>query len=261
MSGVPITVNALPAVTPTGADSVPVWDSESGLQGRVTITNLGGVFAMLTGAIFTGDVTAPRLLSLAADLGTGPGAILRLERNNNASTTAPGSVVVRQANNSMSTIWPDNSGIWRTAPLPSGVSNGDIATGTVIGTQTSSLDAKDIAGDALPAEEVLALVAEGAAAVRRFVYKAPVWPEYDDEGNVVGEIVGDRPNGGEEFSGVIVDYAGRYGTDRDEAHPNGKSLNTINAIGDLLIAVNYLSEQLAVALLRIETLEAGETGP
>ena len=262
MSGVPVTIPNLPSVTPDTPDSVVVYDSSAGLTGRSPISGLGNIFALLSGAVFTGDLTAPRHLSVATDLGTSPGAIIRLERNTNATTAAPGSVVIRQANNVAAALWPDNSAIWRTSPLASGVTSGDISSGTVVGSQSSSLDVKDVLGEALDAVDVLALVAEGAAAVRRFVYKAPVWPVVDDDGNLTGEeITGERPNGGEEYSGVIVDYAGRYGTDRDDAHPNGKSLNTINAIGDLLIAVTYLSEQLAVALLRIEALElAGEVG-
>jgi hypothetical protein len=42
---------------------------------------------------------------------------------------------------------------------------------------------------------------------------------------------------------VIVDYAPRYGMDRDPAHPAGKSLNLINVVGDLLRAVAWLIER------------------
>ena len=66
-------------------------------------------------------------------------------------------------------------------------------------------------------------------------------------------VEGPRPYGGEEFSGVVVDYAARYGMDRDAAHPAGKSLNTINSTGDLLIAVNYLAGRVADLEARLET--------
>ena len=65
-----------------------------------------------------------------------------------------------------------------------------------------------------------------AAAVRRFTYKNGSF-------------------GGEEFSGLVVDYAPRYGMDRDADHPAGKSLNVVTAIGDLMIAVDYLAGRVA----------------
>ena len=81
-------------------------------------------------------------------------------------------------------------------------------------------------GAPLSADAILTHIQAGAAAVRRFVYKSNAY-------------------NGEEFSGLIVDYAARYGMDRDDEHPAGKSLNVINAIGDLMIAVTDLAGRVA----------------
>jgi len=257
MSGVPITIPALPAVSPATADQVALWDTDLGIQGKSTLTNLGSVLALLTGATFTGVVAAPSINAFVGDNGAGGGGILIADNNQNVTTPAPGSTRMDKAVGGGSFfLFPDDSNILRfTTSTPT---NANYATGNVIGTQTSSLDTKDVLGEALPAEEVLALIAEGAAAVRRFQYKAVLNPVYDNEGNETGEFVeGPRPYGGEEFSGVVVDFAGRYGTDRDAAHPNGKGLNTINSTGDLLIAVNYLAGRVAELEAR---LEAGVSG-
>ena len=255
MSGVPVTIVQLPAVTPDAADSLPLWDQSAGLTGRSTVTGMGNVFALLTGAVFTGTVNSTDILGvLKNDNGAGGGGRVVANRNPNASTPAAGSFSSQNVNGGSVRLWADASNIWRTA-----TSDPTFATdtgGTVVGAQTSSLDQKDVAGDPLPPDEILALIAEGAAAVRRFQYKAVTWID-----EVTGEtMTGARPSGGEEFSGVVVDYAGRYGTDVDEAHPNGKSLNTINVTGDLLIAVNYLAGRVAELEARLETAVAAIAG-
>jgi len=261
MSGVPITIPALPTVAAAAADQVALWDTDVGIQGKATIDGLGAVLAKLSGASFSGPVStagvAQGFTVNGFDNGSSSGGIVRIGVNTNASTPAPGSTRMDKAVGGGSFfLFPDDSNILRfTTSTPT---NANYATGNVIGTQTSSLDTKDVLGEALPAEEVLALIAEGAAAVRRFQYKAVLNPVYDNEGNETGEFVeGPRPYGGEEFSGVVVDFAGRYGTDRDAAHPNGKGLNTINSTGDLLIAVNYLAGRVAELEAR---LEAGVSG-
>jgi len=42
----------------------------------------------------------------------------------------------------------------------------------------------------------------------------------------------------------VVDYASRYGMDRDQANPHGKALNTPVAIGDLMASILVISERL-----------------
>lgn len=255
-----VTMNSvtIPNVTPAGGDLILLWDASAGANGECSINDLiallQSTFATLAGGntltgaqtvtgtiAASGTVTASLYFASVNDNGTGAGPFIRLERNNSASTPAPASVVIRQGNNAWSTLWPDNSGVWRTAALPSGVTSTDIATGTVVGAQTSSLDAKEILGGAISGADALASVAAAAQnAVMRFQYKAPI--SVDDDGT---PVVGDRPFNGEEFSGVVIDFAPRYGMDADAEHPYGRSLNTINAIGDLMLAVNYLASRVA----------------
>lgn len=258
MSGTPVTILGLPGVTPDTTDLIPTWDTSAGLTGRFGVAALATMYAALTGASFTGTVQVSGQLDAFKanpfDNGTGMGARLYLGKNSNA-TAAPAYMSLMLASSSLCHIWPDDSGIWRTSIGASPNSSNYPTAGSVVGAQSSSLDVKDVVGDALPPEEVLALIAQGAAAVQRFVYKGT--PYLDDDGNI---HTTPPPYGGEEFSGVIVDYAGRYGTDRDSAHPNGKSLNTINAIGDLLIAVDYLAGRVLELETRLQTaVDAIET--
>lgn len=242
MSGVPITVNAMPAVTPTGGDSVPVWDTESGIQGRVTLNNLGAIFALLTGATFVGA-----LMVSAGDSGAGAAPPVRVYNNTNAITPAPGAINLVRADGQNASVYTTNDGLLRIANVFN-ITNANMAGGTVVGSQSSNLAEKDVLAGLSPIEDVLAAVAAGAAAVRRFVYKAPLNGD-------TGEREGERPYGGEVFEGVIIDYAERYGMDRDEAHPEGRSLNTINATGDLLRAVAWLVEENAALTARVAALE------
>lgn len=262
MSGVPITVNALPVVTLTANDAIPVWDTESGIQGRVAYSTLlgllGALYASLGANTFTGaqTIAAGDLALSALDNGTGEGRRVLVERNNNATTAAPGVLVMRTASGSFRWLYWDNSGIVRIHSTS--VTSGEIANGTVVGSQTSSLDAKDVLEGGATIEEVLAAIAEGAAAVRKFVYKAPLEAVYDDNGNATGEYVeGVRPYGGEEFEGLIVDYAPRYGMDRDPTHPAGKSLNSSTVTGDLLRAVDHLAGRVVLLEERLETVVNG----
>jgi len=252
MSGVPITVNALPAVNPTGPDSIPVWDFESGLQGRVTFANLiaflDDTFPILAGAnTFLGIQTFDSTI-VGYVIALNPRAAGAGQRGSNIllgiNTTdgAPGTLVYQTSSGSGGTsayTWSDDSGVLRikrgfSGDWPTGANRN--TDGVAVGTQTSSLDAKDVLEELTPIDQVLAFVAAGAEAVRRFTYKS-------GQSNF------------EEFEGVIVDYAGRYGTDRDEEHPHGKSLNTVNATGDLLRAVDWLVSENAKLQGRLTALE------
>lgn len=161
---------------------------------------------------------------LSFDNGTGAGPNIALGSNNNVSTPAASYLQLASNNGTARRIWPDATGMLRIGTsIPT---NANDTSGTIVGTQTSSLDAKDVTGAPLSVDAVLEHIAEAAAAVRRFTYKSGAY-------------------NGEEFSGLVVDYAPRYGMDRDAEHPHGKSLNVITAIGDLMIAVDYLAGRVA----------------
>lgn len=184
-----------------------------------TFTPASGIAISATGA---GDSAAVNASS--KDNGNSAGPMIAIGSNNNASTPAPGALILQRVNPlGNAYLWCDDSGNIRTnlnALITSANRNG----GTVVGTQTSSLDTKDVIDGVTSIEDVLAAVQRGAEAVRRFTYKSGAFNN-------------------EEFEGVVVDYAPRYGMDKDAEHEAGKSLNMINAVGDLLRAVAWLVER------------------
>ena len=157
------------------------------------------------------------------DAGAAQGPYIQMGRNSNASTPAAGFLRLSDKGGSIYRIWPDDTGVMRVHTADP--TNAYDTAGTVIGTQTSNLDAKIVVGQPIGIDDVLAAIQLGAAAVRRFVYKN-------------GEF------NGEEFSGLVTDFAPRYGMDRDDAHPAGKSLNVITVLGDLMMAVANLTERV-----------------
>ena len=260
MSGVPITIPGLPAVTLAIADQLAVWDQSAGITGKASFSELQNLldtlYAALTGATFTGTVNVARasnassfVAAASGDYGAGSwGPFITVGANSNADGGG-GIVRFTRRGGAVANVWVDAGLLLRVSTGLNGGAAGDV-TGTVVGSQSSSLDTKDVLDEGVPIEEVLAAIAQGAEAVRRFLYKAVEGA--DEFGN---PIQGPRPYGGEEFEGVIVDYAPRYGMDRDEAHPAGKTLNTITVEGDLLRAVDYLIRQNAELTMRIEALE------
>lgn len=184
------------------------------------------------------------------DNGAGEGSWLQIGRNNNASTPAAGALSLSLRSAGQNHLWVDAGGLLRiAASRPTNATDGG---GTVVGSQTSAAAFKELRQELSSLEEVRLRVIQGAGAVQRFVYKAPVGQ--DEEGN---EVQGEAPYGGEEFEGVVVDQVPAYGLDRDEEHPGGKSLNTVVILGDLL----RLAADLAGRMQRLEDrLEAQVAG-
>lgn len=255
----PITINDLTdiGVAIASADFVPVWDVSGAASRKVSRADfMGGV---LTGGgtvataghtltvpdtgtavlrniantfsaaqTFQGTITQSgtgvSLDATGGDNGAGGGRYITLGRNNNGSTPASGHIRIARLSGTVHFIWPDNSGNLRIHNAEP--TNAADTAGTVVGAQTSSLDAKHLLGGESGIDDVLAAVRAGSEAVRRFIYR-------------------DGSFGGEEFEGVVVDYAPRYGMDRDAEHPAGKSLNLVTVVGDLLRAVAYLADRVA----------------
>lgn len=174
----------------------------------------------------TSAADVPTTLSLVSfdnDIYCGP--ILFVGRNTNATTPAAGAIGFNDRLGTISYVWTDDANLLRIgASRPKG---GSDTTGSVVGDQTSALAAKDIIPGASTIAEIWVRIQAGADAVRRFSYKSGAY-------------------NGQEFEGVVVDYAPEYGKDRDDEFPNGKALNEINIVGDLLRAVADLSARVAV---------------
>lgn len=159
------------------------------------------------------------------DNGSSFGSRIIAGRNSNASTPAAGHLRLVNLGGTAYRIWPDTAGNVRIGTADP--TNANDTSGTVIGTQTSMAAAKHLFDDVTPIGEVLASIQQAAtAAVRRFTYRSGAY-------------------NGEAFEGVVTDLAPRYGMDRDDEHPAGKSLNEITLLGDLLRAVAHLAERVA----------------
>lgn len=210
---------------PVSGDYFWIVDASAGATDKDRKVDVG-LFARLAVAnVFTTTQMAPIFAASVGDNGSGgQGGTIQALRNSNATNGAPGDLVLQRADGTGNAhVYMDNSSVLRylhnTVPVSS-----NLATGTVIGTQTSSLDSKDVLDGLTGIDDVLAAVQRGADAVRRFTYKSGAFNN-------------------EEFEGVVVDYQPRYGMDRDAEHPAGKSLNVIEVVGDLLRAVAWLVEK------------------
>ena len=141
-------------------------------------------------------------------------------RNSNASTPSSGFFRIIDLNNTHRYIWPDASAnlrIHTTAP-----NNANDTSGTVVGTQTSTLASKILLGNDLTPGEAL-----------RTILKTPV-KHFKYESNAYN---------GSEFHGIIADYSPEFAMD------SGQSFNPVSAVGYLIQAVKALTE-------RIQQLEA-----
>lgn len=272
------TINGLTVTTSAAAaDLVPIWVAGSAVTRRITKVNFIGATLTGGGTIATGGYTltvpatgtaalreasniftATQTVNVASDgnvvqfqrngttvarvyqvatqhslvldnrdNGAGEqGGLVLVGANTNASNSTPGAFGATRADGvGVYYIWPDGSGVWRTGAVADWKTNHESAT--VVGAQTSMAEAKHITVGLSPIADVLERIAAGADAVRRFTYKSGAFND-------------------EVFEGVVVDYAPEYGMDRDDTHPAGKSLNEINIIGDLLRAVAWLSERVAI---------------
>ena len=224
---------------PTSGDYLWIVDASASASDKDRKVNVGLFPQLAASNTFTGNQTIDKTDATLAlrgngqtylyledgDNGTSFGCLLSLGRNTNSSTPAAAVLRMRDKGNGWRYIWSDASGVVRINT--SAPTSANDTSGTVVGTQTSSLDSKDLREGVTDIGDVFAAVQAGAEAVRRFTYKSGSY-------------------NGEEFEGVVVDFAPRYGMDRDAAHPAGKSLNEITILGDLLRAVDYLTQRVAV---------------
>ena len=184
--------------------------------------------------------TRPALqyITLASkDLGNDvAGSSVWINRNSNVAIgtvgPAPGTLRLNSADNATNFLWTDDSDQLRIhTAAPTGNTGAPTVhantAGTVVGTQTSHATAKILAAaEPSPAESlnhILDAVREG---LRSFTYRSGAF-------------------NGERFPiGLVTDLAPRYGMDRDEEHPHGKSLNIPVLFGDLMQSIIYLHNRL-----------------
>lgn len=234
------TINDLTAdASPQSTDLVATWDGSASTSKKVTLANVivgGGGAALSAANTFTDAVTVtlPTNANKTAiaispfDNGSGIGGRITVSENSNASTPAAGSINLRMKTAGSRYIWHDNTGLLRTHTSPT--TNATDTAGTVVGAQSSHADFKNVIGAPIADADALAALVAAADLVRRFTYKSNAF-------------------GGQEFSGVVLDGAElqRYGQDADAEHPAGKSLNIINAIGDMMLALREIERRLTAA--------------
>ena len=249
------TINDLTALTtPAATDLIGVWSVSAGRMRKSTLAQVvsqSGVAALLasantfttTQAISPATAAAGLTITMAAsfgtasaisvaavDNGTGGGPIINISPNNNGSTPAAGTINLRTSAAAQRFLWNDTSNLLRThTAAPS--SGGGVAdtAGTVVGSQSSHVKFKEVLGGPVADGEALAALVAAAADVKRFRYKSGAY-------------------NGQEFSGLVLDgeTLHRYGEDGDAEHPAGKSLNVINAIGDMMLALREVERRLAL---------------
>lgn len=259
------TINNLTELTGTAVgDFVPIWDTSAAVTRKSTLTNLFAAVAGAANTFTAGQVFAPtstsqvpititqpsgmstfafkisdsvgqrfaiqfisgfsRLYINDTDMGAGAaGSHVRIGRNSNASAGA-GFIAMASRGGTDYRVWTDNTGVLR---IHTGdPTNANDTAGTVVGAQTSMAEAKNLLGDVGdPVEALRAIISAARNGMKRFDYKSGAF-------------------NGEVFEGIVTDLAPRYGMDRDDAHPQGKALNEIQLLGDLVRAVAFIAEKI-----------------
>lgn len=202
--------------------AAPTYDMTVGITGGVTMNPAAGTGALTLTT--PASQTAAMLTISSADNGSSYGPFIYIGRNTNGSTPATGFIQATNRAGTSYNLWPDASGnlrIGTTTPT-----NAQDSSGTVVGTQTSSLDSKIILGPSTTPDAAIEHVLQAArTALHQFRYKSGAFND-------------------EIFQGIVTDYAPRYGMDRDATHPAGKSLNVIQLFNDLILSVEYLHNKL-----------------
>ncbi len=220
---------------PVSGDYLLCYDASAGSTDKDRKVNVSKFAVLAVANAFTTtqsfSYAAGTAVNQAIDLpsqanGTGWGPFISIGRNTNGSTPAPGWIRIFEADGGSCEIFPDNSGIWRTTE-GNAPSSAVFPSATVVGSQSSSLDTKDVISEFTDYDGALAAIL--AAPLYDFTYK-------------------NKRFNGEKFTGIITDYSPIFGMDRDVAHPGGKALNEVTAFG-------YTAAAIKAIIRRIEQLE------
>jgi hypothetical protein len=214
----------VPILGPGGSAGAPTY-SFSGAPTAGMYYSSGGVQIAVAGT--ASMYWGPRIINMTAQgAGIGvSGRLLTIGRNSTGDG-APGMLLMedRAANNRY--LFFDTSGRLRTGAVPNESTLDTL--GTVVGDQTSSLDAKWLRGQPKDRDLLSAVL---RTKVHRFTYK---------DGRYNGEM----------FTGIVTDESPWFAKDQ------GKALNEINGIGYLVGAVRELERRLAASEARVRALEA-----
>lgn len=255
VNALPFTVNGPVSETALGVDNVRIGVNggaprimfEDAGSTQWAIDNLSGEFRFYTPGVLKASInsngtiseyavagniglvintpasqTQPGIYLTPANGGSSYGPFISIDRNNNGSTPSAGWIRLVRRDGNSGDLWVDVSGNLRIG-VNSAVTNSTDAGGTVVGTQTSSLDSKNIIEPFTDYGRALNAIID--APLFDFTYKSGAF-------------------GGQRFTGMVTDYAPTFGMDRDEAHPAGKSLNEITAHGYTFAAIKALHARI-----------------
>lgn len=194
------------------------------MSGNATVAGT----ADITGNVTTAVITAAGAISAsAAALGAGAVAGRNITAGRNSSGSgAPGTLTSQARDGSVWSIWVDASGNARVLNSQPTESGGDLV-GTVIGTQTSQRDTKDISGPF--AGDALATILNTPIYV--FRYKSGAYANT-------------------EFVGIVAEDSPAFAMDA------GKSFNPISAFGYTVTAFKQMAAQLEDLKREVEALKA-----
>lgn len=176
-------------------------------------------------------------LSIATVL-AGPGAVsgpgMIIGRNSSGSG-APGLLaIVDRTGAATQFIWPDATGVLRINNGPPTETSGDLV-GTIIGTQTSTLDTKTLLGHDLTPDDALDLLLR--TPIKHFAYR---------NGSYSGTT----------FQGIIADWSPEFAMDPDVWHPQGRSFNPVSAFGYTVESIKALQAEIDSLKADIAALKA-----
>jgi len=192
-------------------------------------TSLGSVAFSNHGQIVLQLYSGTALITSQA-FGVGVGVFgpkLRIGHNSSGAGAA-GTLELSRRTGQQDYFWSDAGTLRVGSGPPDEADNTPHSGGTVVGTQTSSLDSKTLLAQRRDYDRMLATLV--AAPVYDFRYRSGALTH-------------------ETFTGIVTDFTPALGMDPDAAHPNGRSLNEINAVGYTIGAVKALDA-------RVRALEA-----
>ncbi len=191
---------------------------------RLSITpNAGAILVNIAGGAF--------------GAGGVPGSQLRIG-NNTSGGGAAGALWLEGKGGADNFIWADASSapgqlrISTAAPEEDGTPSD--TSGTVVGTQASSRDTKDVIGAGIAPDDALAIILH--TPIARFTYKG---------GSYSGTI----------FHGIIAEDSPEFAMDPDAAHPHGRSFNPVSAFGYTVQAFKAMQAQIDTLTAEVHRLK------